>query len=146
MSSPQPQDDANTTGEAGGSAPSCGYRAPVAWAVMNDKGVVCDIVVTNPPYAQPVVKSMETPVPLYFHSTPTDRGETMATLAANIRRMENVDHVPDGTYEGVWGGYRVTFEVEGVKHEAETLDGIRTPRASCTVTSKDGRLLVSLPR
>ncbi len=70
----------------------------------------------------------------------------MTTLAANIRRMEKVDRIPDGTYEGIWGGYRVTFEVQGVQHEAETLDGIRTPRASCTVTSKDGRLLVSLAR
>jgi hypothetical protein len=70
----------------------------------------------------------------------------MATLAGKLRRIESVDRIPDGTYDGIWGGYRVTFEVEGVQYEAETLDGIRTPRASCTVTSKGGRIMVAISR
>ena len=70
----------------------------------------------------------------------------MATLAGKLRRIESVDRIPDGTYHGIWGGYRVTFQVKGVQYEAETLDGIRTLRASCTVTSKDGRIMVSISR
>jgi hypothetical protein len=70
----------------------------------------------------------------------------MATLAGKLRRIESVDRIPDGTYGGLWGGYRVTFQVEGVQYEAETLDGIRTLRASCTVTSKGGRIMVSISR
>jgi hypothetical protein len=47
-------------------------KAPVAWAVMNDQGVVFDIRVTNPPYMKPIVTGMETPIPLYLSPTLTE--------------------------------------------------------------------------
>lgn len=70
----------------------------------------------------------------------------MATPAAQLRRVEDVERLPDGIYDGIWGGYRVTFEVGGIAYEAQTQDGIRTPRAECKVTSKDGRLSVEVAR
>jgi hypothetical protein len=59
---------------------------PVAWAVMNDQGVVCDIVVTNPPYVRPMVKNMETPIPLYGSPTLTDVEKNCLGYA--IRKMD----------------------------------------------------------
>ena len=47
-------------------------KAPVAWAVMNDQGVVCDIRVTNPPYMQPMVTGMQTMIPLHLSPTLTE--------------------------------------------------------------------------
>ena len=54
------------------------------------------------------------------------------------------ERLPDGVYDGIWGGYRVTLNVGGIQYEAQTQDGIRTPRAECKVTSKDGMLLVEV--
>jgi hypothetical protein len=47
-------------------------KAPVAWAVMSDQGVVCDIRVTNPPYMQPMVTGMQTMIPLHLSPTLTE--------------------------------------------------------------------------
>lgn len=59
-----------------------------------------------------------------------------------LRRVEDVLSLPDGVYDGVWGGYVVSFTVDGVEYEVQSKDGIRTPRAPCKVTSKDGLLSV----
>ena len=69
----------------------------------------------------------------------------MATKAIEVKRVEKDIHLPDGVYDGIWGGYQVTFEVAGIQYEAKTESGIRTPRAKCYVTIKDGRVSVALP-
>lgn len=66
----------------------------------------------------------------------------MLTTATQLRRVENIERLPDGVYDGIWGGYMVCFTVDGVDHEAHTRDGIRTLRAPCKVTSKNGSLTV----
>ena len=62
--------------------------------------------------------------------------------ATQLRRISNVETLPDGVYDGVWGGYCVNFSVKGVEYEAQTLIGIRTPRAECNVTVDDGTISV----
>jgi hypothetical protein len=66
----------------------------------------------------------------------------MATTATGLRRTEDVERLPDGIYDGIWGGYVVRFSVNGSEYEAKTGVGIRTPCAPCKVTSKDGKLTV----
>jgi hypothetical protein len=68
----------------------------------------------------------------------------MATKAIEVKRVEKGVHPPDGVYEGIWGGYQVTFEVDGIQYVAETESGIRTPRAKCCVTIKGGSVSVTL--
>lgn len=70
----------------------------------------------------------------------------MATPAVNLRRVEHIERVPDGVYEGIWGGYFVAFSVAGINYEAQTRDGIRTMRAPCKVTVKDGKIEVEAIR
>jgi hypothetical protein len=70
----------------------------------------------------------------------------MATPAELLRRVEYLERIPDGVYDGIWGGYRVTFDVGGIQYDAQTVDGIRMPRAECKVTSKDGKLSVEAVR
>ena len=70
----------------------------------------------------------------------------MATPATMLRRVEEIERLPDGVYDGVWGGYVVRFSVDGIDYEAQTKDGIRTPRAECKITSKDGNLSVEVAR
>jgi len=42
-------------------------------------------------------------------------------------------HLPNGYYSGVWGGYVVKATIDGRYLEMRTEDGIRCPRADCTV-------------
>ena len=65
----------------------------------------------------------------------------MKIIAVDARRLETVK-IPDGVYDGIWGGYRVIFKVDEIEYIANTEAGIRTPRAACKVTSKDGKLSV----
>lgn len=46
--------------------------------------------------------------------------------------------LPNGEYEGTWGGYEVTVEIDGATYRFKTEDGIRTFNASVLVTVKDG--------
>lgn len=50
--------------------------------------------------------------------------------------------LPDGEYEGVWGGYVVTvnfsFGLGDLKIKMAASDGIRTVASPCVVTIKDG--------
>jgi len=42
-----------------------------------------------------------------------------------------------GTYKGNWGGYVVSFKVDGVEYTFQVANGIRTPFARCNVTISD---------
>jgi hypothetical protein len=66
----------------------------------------------------------------------------MKTPATQLRRVEALDLLPDGVYDGVWGGYVVRFTVDGIDYEAHTSEGIRTPRAKCKITITNGKLSV----
>jgi hypothetical protein len=70
----------------------------------------------------------------------------MNTPATQLRRVEDVVRLPDGVYEGIWGGYRVTFSAYGIQYEAQTQNGIKMTHAKCKVTSKDGKLSVEVVR
>ena len=61
-----------------------------------------------------------------------------------LRRVEDIERLPDGVYDGVWGGYVVRFSVDGIDYEAQTKDGIRNPWCHCKITSKDGNLSVEI--
>lgn len=54
------------------------------------------------------------------------------------------EQIPDGTYSGVWGGYRVTFRAQGATYNARASNGIRTPNAPCRVTVESGRMTVEV--
>lgn len=67
------------------------------------------------------------------------------TVATQLRRKQDLDTLPDGTFSGVWGGYQVTFAIAGIEYEARTQEGIRTPAARCRVIVHDGGITVELP-
>ena len=54
-----------------------------------------------------------------------------------VRTVE-ISTLPIGKYKGVWGGYEVTAEIEGVKYQFKTEKGIRTQSTPCVVTIQDG--------
>jgi hypothetical protein len=50
-----------------------------------------------------------------------------------------------GKYIGKWGGYVVSFKVEGVEYTFQTSIGIRLQQARCVVTiNEDGTISVEL--
>lgn len=51
--------------------------------------------------------------------------------------------IPNGSYDGIWGGYVVNVTIKGVDYELATDVGIRTPRAACTVHVSDGVITVT---
>lgn len=63
-------------------------------------------------------------------------------MHTKITELTPQDKVPDGVYDGIWGGYVVTFSVNGINYEAKTEEGIRTPAAKCRVISTNGKLTV----
>ena len=53
--------------------------------------------------------------------------------------------IPDGQYEGTWGGYHVRFKVDhGREITAKTSVGIRTPSAPCIVTIAGDKATVNV--
>ncbi len=53
------------------------------------------------------------------------------------------DDIPDGTYDGVWGGRVVMFDARGKTYLADASEGIRAIKAPCRVTVKAGRITVT---
>lgn len=56
------------------------------------------------------------------------------TELSNIKLVETENKLLSGDYEGVWGGYVVRFQAEGLIYEGQTNIGIRTMAAPCIVT------------
>lgn len=50
----------------------------------------------------------------------------------------NPNTLPDGEYDGHWGGYRAECVIHGSVYTFVTVEGIRTPRAPATITIRDG--------
>ena len=65
------------------------------------------------------------------------------TNAENLRCVDGVT-VPDGDYEGTWGGYRATFEFEGRRYECDTKRGIRTPSVPAIIRISQSGISVSV--
>lgn len=49
---------------------------------------------------------------------------------------------PDGTFDGRWGGYSVTWNVNGIEWQATTEVGIRGLNIKCKVTVSSGAIIV----
>ena len=57
--------------------------------------------------------------------------------------IETEIRVPNGQYQGTWGGYIVRMDVNGQQVVFRTDLGISKPAAKVTVTMKDGEAFVS---
>jgi len=75
-------------------------------------------------------------------ATPVHGVVMRRTVATKLRRKQELDSLPDGTYDGTWGGYHVCFSVAGIEYELQTTDGIRTPSAPCKVVVHEGGITV----
>ena len=60
----------------------------------------------------------------------------MTARVVKIREVRPAN-LPDGKYDGVWGGYVVKVSIGNANYELTTDLGIRTPAAPCLV-SVDG--------
>ena len=58
--------------------------------------------------------------------------------------MISLSDIPDGEYQGVWGGYEVRVMIQDKTYQFTTNDGIRTMDAPCIVTAKDGKIIVKV--
>ena len=63
-------------------------------------------------------------------------------LSATETRNVEVSALPLGEYRGVWGGYEVKVEIEGVQYHLKTEMGIRTPAAPCVIRIQGGSVTV----
>jgi len=75
-----------------------------------------------------------------------ERKNKMEAKVVEIKKMVKVSllelDIPDGTYNGTWGEYEVTFKVGDVVYSARTDNGIRAPFAACKVGVFDGNIKV----
>lgn len=72
--------------------------------------------------------------------------KTKIVSAEELRMQEvrtvEISTLPIGKYKGVWGGYEVTADIEGVKYQFKTEQGIRTQSTPCVVTIQDGKATI----
>lgn len=57
----------------------------------------------------------------------------MKVTSAEIFSAVELTTLPTGDYRGVGGGYVVNVVINGTQYRMQTDNGIRTPRADCTV-------------
>lgn len=65
----------------------------------------------------------------------------MRTQIKSLLKLEPA-RLPDGEYEGRWGGYVVTVVHGGFEYQGSTSNAIRTPNAPCVVTVVNGEMNV----
>tara|TARA_Y100000592_G_scaffold82073_1_gene130416 strand:- start:485 stop:703 length:219 start_codon:yes stop_codon:yes gene_type:complete len=53
-------------------------------------------------------------------------------------RVPRVTNLPDGNYNGKWGGYVITVQYKDKVYECKTEDGVRGFNINVMVTIKDG--------
>lgn len=58
----------------------------------------------------------------------------------DLRQKLDLCDIPDGTYEGTWGGYMVRFQIGGKSFEGRTSEGVRTPSCPCLITVAGNRI------
>ena len=68
------------------------------------------------------------------------------SLMSTEATMPHPQMIPNGTYDGVWGGYNVNFVVDGLSYKAQTKIGIRTPATKCKVYICDSLVTVDIPK
>jgi len=67
--------------------------------------------------------------------------KTNVLSAEEIRRVE-LSALPVGEFKGIWGGYQVTFDVDGTNYRLKTELGIRTPAAPCIIRIQNGEVSI----
>lgn len=71
----------------------------------------------------------------------------MKANVVEIRELCNeivaLDQIPNGTYDGIWGGYNVRFGVGERNFEVKTDIGIRTMSAPCNVCVSNGNITIT---
>lgn len=68
-------------------------------------------------------------------------------MKSEITKIELVEQpdpasLPNGEYQGTWGGYEVDTKINGHTYRLHTERGIRTFAARCRVIIKDGQITV----
>lgn len=56
----------------------------------------------------------------------------------------NDDEIPDGDYDGYWGGCVVWFVCQEREYELLVDEGVKTPMAPCVVHVREGLVSLSL--
>lgn len=56
--------------------------------------------------------------------------------------LVEISNIPDGEYDGIWGGYEVEFTVDGKKYKARTENGVRGMNIPCVVSVRFGVAMV----
>jgi hypothetical protein len=60
--------------------------------------------------------------------------------SAEVFQEVNLSTLPNGEFDGIWGGYEVKATIHGEKYRFRVDNGIRTPRAECIVFIQDGNV------
>lgn len=66
----------------------------------------------------------------------------MSVKVTQVNQTVNPAEIPDGTYEGNWSGYTVTFQVGGKNMTATTEVGFRGLSVACDVVVSMGTVTV----
>ena len=71
----------------------------------------------------------------------------MKTGIVEVSRKQIVagKDLPDGVYEGTWGGHEVKVSIEGIEYNIETDIGVRTFGMPCVVRIKAGEITIDTP-
>lgn len=59
-----------------------------------------------------------------------------------VKRVEPVEGIPDGRYQGIWSGYTVKFDTPYGSYEAKSRTGVRGT-TTCAVVVECGKLEVT---
>jgi len=63
-------------------------------------------------------------------------------IAAKVTAPIALEKIPDGTYQGLWGGYIVNFKVGQINFELTTSLGLKGMNFPCIVTVRKGTVTV----
>jgi len=67
----------------------------------------------------------------------------MSTVkSVEIYQPVALKNVPEGEYNGRWGGYVATAIINGTQYRFYTVDGIKTINAKCVVKVSNGSVTV----
>jgi len=68
----------------------------------------------------------------------------MKTAAYNVEEITIPPSIPDGIYDGIWGGYEIVFYACGKTFKAKTEEGVRGFGIKCAVSVCNGKITVSI--
>jgi len=61
---------------------------------------------------------------------------------AEMINSVSLESLPEGDYNGTWGGYKATITIEGFQYRLRTSAGIRARSAPCIVRVGEGGSIV----